>query len=46
MSAIINGIDNDGVKSGEGNGGNGEASVGAASDLMSQRWQMKFQHFP
>ena len=31
MSAIINGIDNDGVKSGEGNGGNGEASVGAAS---------------
>ena len=30
MSAIINGIDNDGVKSGEGNGGNGEASVGAA----------------
>ena len=33
MSAIINGIDNDGVKSGEGNGGNGEASVGAASDL-------------
>ena len=31
MSAIANNIDK--VKSGEGNGGNGDASVGAASDL-------------